>query len=71
MIDTNTVEGVRLKKLLEERLTILRRQNEDTALDLTATAVLRGRIAEIKAMLAPPTPVTKPVPSYGHTRREA
>jgi hypothetical protein len=41
-----------LKQHLEQRRDQLRAQNESTTLDATATAVLRGRIAELKLLMA-------------------
>jgi len=41
-----------LKQHLEQRRDQLRSQNESTTLDATATAVLRGRIAELRLLMA-------------------
>ncbi len=41
-----------LEQHINERLQSLRLQNDAVTLDATATATLRGRIAELKSMLS-------------------
>ena len=55
--ERNTVLWTRLMDHLTTRLETLRRQN-DGALDETQTAALRGRIQEIKALMALDKPIT-------------
>lgn len=64
-IDFNTTEGARLKTALEARLDELRRTNDTLGMDPTSTAELRGRIAEIRALLQGKVPHVAPHPGYG------
>ena len=48
--DKSSAQMQRLKKLLEDRLSVLRKKNDD-ALAVEETARTRGAIAEVKALL--------------------
>lgn len=62
-IDFTTPAGAKLRARLEDRLVELRLRNDDPSLDAIATAELRGRISEVKALLAGPIPVVT-TPGY-------
>ncbi len=64
-IDFETQQGAKLKASLENRLYVLRLQNDNDALGERETAVLRGRIAEVKSMLTRTPKFVSPMPSYG------
>lgn len=50
--DRRTETWVKLRKFYEERLAAARRRNDNPKLTLDDTLVLRGRIAECRAILA-------------------
>lgn len=50
--DRRSEAWIKLKKFYEERLAAARRRNDNVKLSLDDTLVLRGRIAECKAILA-------------------
>lgn len=58
-LDFTTPQGAALRRRLEERLESLRLQNDDPSRDAVRTAELRGRIAEIKALLEGAMPIVK------------
>ena len=49
--ERNSATWATIRKYLDERLDVVRRQN-DNALDPTETATLRGRIQEVKRLIA-------------------
>jgi len=57
--------GQPLRLAMAERLDALRSGLESESLDAIATAVLRGRIAELKSMLSKPAPMVPSGPGYG------
>lgn len=66
-IDFNTQQGVQIRLWLEAKLQDLREQNDAQNLDAVATAHLRGRIAEIKGLLATAPPVVN-IPRFDNVR---
>lgn len=63
------VGGRELRLALDERLAQLRTQLEDLTRSEIDTCVLRGRIAELKSILAPPPPKMEAAPGYGVNRK--
>jgi hypothetical protein len=59
----DTEAGRAVVEMLRARLADLRVTNDKTGLDATATALLRGRISEIKDLLGGAAPKQKPVPA--------
>ena len=54
--EAQTALWKKVKKHLESRLDIHRRKNDNKSLDAVETALLRGRIAELKILLDLDTP---------------
>ena len=67
-IDRTSQEGMRLIDALLLRLTSLREQNDNVVLDATQSAILRGRIAEIKMLLSDGPAMQKPTEYWGGKR---
>lgn len=66
-IDFHTSQGAQIRQWLEAKLQDLREQNDGLNNDAVGTAFLRGRIAEIKALLADAPPVVN-VPRFDNVR---
>jgi hypothetical protein len=61
-IDFNTTEGARIGRMLSARADELRSKLEDSTLDATGTALVRGALQEVKRLLAKPAQFSTNVP---------